>query len=56
MAKKLNILWNFIRKLDNININGKPIRKPIKSPLERQKSPKKQYKFFSSFDIKTELN
>jgi hypothetical protein len=45
VAKKLNILWNFIKQLDNININGKPIRKPIKSPLERQKSPKNNIGF-----------
>jgi len=53
MAKKLNILWNLVRKLDNINTNYKPIRKPIKNLLEsKKKNPKNNIDFFLGFDIK----
>jgi len=38
VAKKLNTLWNFIRKLYNININGKPLESPLES---KKKKPKK---------------
>ena len=37
MAKKLNILWNFLRKLDIINIIYKPIRNPLKAYHEARK-------------------
>jgi hypothetical protein len=36
MAKKLNIFWNLLRKSDNININYKPIRKPIRKSKKAQ--------------------
>jgi len=32
--KNLNILWNFLRKLDIINIIYKPIRNPLKAHYE----------------------
>jgi hypothetical protein len=34
VAKKFNILWNLIRKLDIININYKPIINPLKAHYE----------------------
>jgi hypothetical protein len=37
VAKKLNILWNFLRKLDIINIIYKPIRNPLKAHYEARK-------------------
>jgi hypothetical protein len=52
--KKLNILWNLVRKLDNININYKPIRKPIKNLLESKKNPKNNIDFFLGIDIKNQ--
>ena len=57
MVKKLNILWNLQRKLDNININCKPIKNPLKAHYkthyEAKKSPKQAYRFFRFWASKT---
>jgi hypothetical protein len=42
VAKKLNILWNLLRKLDIININYKPIRNPLKAYYKAHYKAKKE--------------
>jgi hypothetical protein len=55
VVKKLNMLWNLQRKLNNININCKPIRNPLQSPLQSQKKAQKiTYRFFGFWPAKTE--
>ena len=52
MAKKLNILWNFLRKLDIINIIYKPIRNPLKAHYEAHYEARKITIGFSGFGPK----
>ena len=51
MAKKLNILWNFLRKLYIININYKPIstKSPLRSSLKAHYEARKITIGFSVF-------
>jgi hypothetical protein len=53
VEKKLNILWNLLRKLDIININYKSIRNSLKAHYEAyykaKKEPEKKTIGFSGF-------
>jgi hypothetical protein len=40
VAKKLNILFNLLRKLNIIKINYKPIRNPLKAHYKAKKKKK----------------
>ena len=52
MAKKLNVRWNFLRKLDIININYKPIKNPLKAHYEAHHEARKITIGFSGFGPK----
>lgn len=49
MAKKLNVLWNFLRKLEIININYKPIKNPLKARYKAHYEARKITIGFSGF-------
>ena len=49
MVKKLNVLWNFLRKLDIININYKPIKNPLKAHYKAHYEARKITIGFSGF-------